>query len=507
MQHVLEQEYIRQYGKILILQCEDGEAKLRASAIRNKNVLLDPIDRKEKICYELFLKIKLELNPDLVLIEYNGTWPIETLLAVPMPKNCKMDRIVFCADASAFDFYMKNTGGLMAGQLGNADAVLFNRVAGEMEPLKNTVRSLNRSAWIALDEDTADAFLKKLFGPKASPENRRLSRRRGLIALILLIGVCILSAELLPVSRLYALLQSVNMVFIGILMQAVPFLLIGAFVSALLQIFVPDETLVRLFTANKWLGFPLAVILGFFFPVCDCGVVPIASRLAQKGVPLPEAMVFMLAAPAVSPVTILSTLYAFPGQPQYALYRIAFGVLISLIAGSALGRSHRQAALVRSGGTAAVCSCGSGGCTPRHSGKPGKAEAVLMTAGQEFLGMGRYIIVGSLACAILQQTVPASWFQHTDTAIIPVIIMLLAAFFMSVCSTSNAFLGRSFLNVFPPAAVLAFLVMGPMLDLSNLFLLSANFKKKFVVRLAGILFLSGLGVFLPCSLLLKGRVL
>lgn len=507
IQHILEQEYIENYGKILILQCEAGEKELQASAIQNKNVLLDQIDRKERMCYELFYKIKLELNPDLVLIEYNGTWPIETLLAIAMPRNCKIDRIFFCADASTFDFYMKNTGGLMANQLDNADAVLFNRVSGNKDTLRNTVRTLNRSAFVSFDEETADSFFKKIFDPGTSKEDKYQRQSYKLIAFISLVCACMLLTVIFNPSQLYASIQSVNMVFIGILMQAAPFLLIGAFVSALLQVFLSDETLVRLFTAHKWLGFPLAVILGFFFPVCDCGIVPIASRLTQKGVPLPEAMVFMLAAPAVNPVTILSTLYAFPGQPQYVLYRIGFGILISLIAGSILGLTRQKSSLVLSSGPATVCSCGLDGCAPRHSGKMGKMEAVFMTAGQEFFGMGRYIIIGSLLCAILQQTVPSSLFQNTGTAIVPIFLMLLAAFFMSVCSTSNAFIGRSFLNVFPPTAVLAFIVMGPMLDLSNLFMLSANFKKKFVARLTVTLFVTGLFVFLLLSLLLKGRTL
>lgn len=503
IQHLLEQEYIQNYGKVLILQCEDGEMQFNASTIRNKNVLLNQIDRKERICYELFYKIKRELNPDLVLIEYNGTWPIEMLLAIAMPRNCKIDRIFFCADASTFDFYMRNTGGLMANQLGNADAVLFNRVSGEIG-LKNTIRGLNRSALVSFDEKTADSFFKKIFDPETSKEDKYQHQSYKLIAFVSLVCACMLLTVIFNPQQLYASIQSVNMIFIGILMQAVPFLLIGAFVSALLQVFLSDETLVRLFTAHKWLGFPLAVILGFFFPVCDCGIVPIASRLTQKGVPLPEAMVFMLAAPAVNPVTILSTLYAFPGQPKYVLYRIGFGILISLIAGSVLALTHQESSLVLSGGSVAACSCGSGGCVPRHSGK---MEAVFMTAGQEFLGMGRYIIVGSLLCAILQQAVPVSLFTSKNTAIVPIFLMLLAAFFMSVCSTSNAFIGRSFLNVFPPVAVLAFMVMGPMLDLSNLFMLSANFKKKFVVRLAVTLFVTGLLVFLLLSFLLKGRAL
>ena len=104
IQHLLEQEYIQNYSEILILQCEDGETEIHVSAIPNKNVLLKQINQKERLCEELFRKIKLEMNPDLVLIEYNGTWPIETLLAISMPRNCRIDRVFFCADASTFDF-------------------------------------------------------------------------------------------------------------------------------------------------------------------------------------------------------------------------------------------------------------------------------------------------------------------------------------------------------------------------------------------------------------------
>ncbi|MGW8114615.1 permease [Caproicibacterium sp. NSD3] len=510
IQHLLEQEHLENYGKILVLQCEDGETELCLSIMKNKNVLLKQIDQKEKICSELFYKIKLEVNPDLILIEYNGTWPIEKLLSLSMPNDYKINQIFFCADASTFDFYIKNTGGLMANQLSNADAVLFNRVSGNAKRLKSTIRNLNRSAFVSFDKEMEDSFFKGLFDPEISKKNRSQQRSYQLIFSALLVCTCILLAVAFHSSQSYKFIQSINMIFIGILMQAVPFLLIGAFVSALLQVFLPDKTLVKLFTAHKWLGFPIAMILGFFLPVCDCGIVPIASRLTQKGVPLEEAMVFMLAAPAVNPITILSTLYAFPGQPQYVLYRIGFGLLISLIAGLTLRLTHQEASLVLSGGSPATCSCGTISCPPPHSGKLGKIESVFIIAGQEFLGMGRYMIVGSFLCTVLQQATPAVLFQSTGTVmamIVPILLMLLAAFFMSVCSTSNAFIGRSFLNIFPPVAVLTFIVMGPMLDLANLFLLGANFKKEFVVRLAGILFVTGLFVFLLLSLLLKGRAL
>lgn len=508
IQHILEQDYIQKYRRILILQCEEGSEELNATTIKNRNILLDPIENPRKLCYALFYKIKSELNPDLIVVEYNGTWPVENILRLRLPKGCRLDRILFCADASTFELYLKNTGSKMVNQLGNADTVLFNRCGKSVATLKAAVKNSNRTASMYFYPKSTDRYLSGLFDPDAAKQENRYLKRRRVSVTVSLICVALILIRISYFFDIYATVQSIRMIFLGILMQAFPFLLIGAFVSALLQVFVPDETLVRIFTRNKWLGFPLAAVLGLFFPICDCGIVPIASRLTQKGVPLPQAMVFMLAAPAINPITILSTLYAFPGQPQYTLYRICFGILIAVAVGIILSISRTKSEDVLSTYSSVSCSCASGGCSPRHTGKRGLAESVFLMAGQEFLSMGRYIIVGSLLCSILQQLIPSSFFRSSETTVIlPVLLMLLAAFFLSVCSTSNAFIGRSFLNVFPASAVLGFIVMGPMLDLSNLFMLSSVFKKRFVVRLAAVLLVVSAPVFLLLAVFLKGAVL
>lgn len=505
LQQALEQSYMENYRRILILQCENGMAEFDASRMINRDVLLDQVENLSKIRTELFFRIRSELHPDLILIEYNGTWPMERLLSVRMPKDYRIGRILFCADSSTFDSYWKNAGSLMLSQLSNADAVCVNRGSGPEPSLKSTVGSVNRSAVVLTDTPSEEKYLSQIFDPKQIKEADKWQKIGELEVAALAAVVLFFLTQIPRYPSLYTAVQSIQMIFIGILMQAVPFLLIGAFVSALLQVYVPDEALVRLFAKHPLLGFPIAAVLGIFFPICDCGIVPIASRLAQKGVPLPQAMVFMLAAPAVNPVTILSTLYAFPGQPQYALYRIGLGAFIALSAGFLLNFFHFRSADVLSSRAAAACSCGADGCAPRHTGRAGRVESILITAGQEFLNMGRYIIGGSLLCAVLQQTVPASLFLHSGTdAVLPVFLMLLAAFFLSVCSTANAFIGRSFLNLFPAPAVMGFIVMGPMLDLSNLLMLSGSFQKKFIVRLAGILLGIAVPVFLLFSLVFKG---
>lgn len=503
IQHVLEQKYMWTYSRILILQCEEGISGFQAARMENKNVVLSQVEGSHKIRAELFEKIEEQLDPDLILIEYNGTWPIERLLKTKLPEDYKIDRIFFCADAATFGLYMNNTGSLMRDQLSNADSVHFNRCGPDLKPLETTAGNVNRAAKLYFDEIGTDRYLAAVFDQEEVRRARQARWRNRTIAALAIAALCFVAAGLFSSPDLFPAIQSINMIFIGIAVQAIPFLLIGAFVSSLLQIYVPDELLVCFFTRHKWLGFPLAALLGFFFPICDCGIVPIASRLTQKGVPLSHAVVFMLAAPAVSPITILSTLYAFPGQPSYAFLRILVGMLIAVLAGGVITLRQVKAEDVLLSGSAASCAC-SVDTVPCKS----QLEQIFVLTGREFISMGKYIVVGSLSCAVLQQIIPASLFQQKGMPVVfPILLMLLFAFFMSVCSTANAFIGRSFSSVFPTAAVLAFVVMGPTLDLSNLFLLTGTFKKSFVVKLAGLLLLLAVPVFLLLSVFIRGGTL
>ena len=60
------------------------------------------------------------------------------------------------------------------------------------------------------------------------------------------------------------------------------------------------------------------------------------------------------------------------------------------------------------------------------------------------------------------------------------IVMMGLAFFLSLCSEADAFIGASFRNLFPAPSILAFLVYGPMIDLKNMIMLLSVFRAKFV---------------------------
>jgi hypothetical protein len=119
--------------------------------------------------------------------------------------------------------------------------------------------------------------------------------------------------------------------FLSLLVEAIPFLLIGVLFSGILQFFVDERRLVALMPKNPLLGAIAGSCIGFLFPVCECGNIPVARRLITQGVPVSVSIGFLLAAPVVNPIVIWSTWIVFRTQPEMVLYRIGFSLLIAII--------------------------------------------------------------------------------------------------------------------------------------------------------------------------------
>ena len=97
--------------------------------------------------------------------------------------------------------------------------------------------------------------------------------------------------------------------------------------------------------------------------------------------------------------------------------------------------------------------------------------------------MGKYLILGSLITGLMQTFItPASFASVADHELLSHLFMMAFAYVLSLCSTSDAFVAASFNNLFPPASLLSFLVLGPMLDFKNTLMMLAVFRKKFVLK-------------------------
>ncbi|MGE4354193.1 MAG: permease [Oscillospiraceae bacterium] len=284
-----------------------------------------------------------------------------------------------------------------------------------------------------------------------------------------------------------------NTIMTGILMQAFPFMLIGVLISSAMHVFVPDDWLIRIFPIKYGLGFLTAMFAGLLFPVCECAIVPVMTRLIKKGVAPPIAITFMLSAPIINPIVIISTLYAFPNQPEVALYRVCFGLGIALLIGLVMlvGGGSKAAILRPQDSDGDDCTCC---CCAHNQTMPAKmthkVRDLFLISGDEFFSVGKYLIIGAFFTSLIRVLVPDSAFKNlTGQDGLSLLLMMSAAFLFSACSTSDAFIARSFMNQMPMGAIMGFLVFGPMMDVKNILMLFANFKKSFVLKLSLLIFI------------------
>ena len=279
----------------------------------------------------------------------------------------------------------------------------------------------------------------------------------------------------------WADLVNFKMIFFSIIIEALPFILVGVFVSSVLNLFLSEELIEKLLPRNRVFGIIIASVLGVLVPLCECGIVPITRRLVQKGVPVYVAATFMLATPIINPVVLLATSVAFSLNPRMVWLRLGTALLVSIITGIVLSFVLKDNQLKESAGE--QCDCCSG-----HSDQAGsvfrKVFYVLTGACSEFFEMGKFLIAGAFLSAIAQTTIPYSALAAVGQApLLSIIMMMVFAFFVSVCSSADAFIAASFGSSFTPGSLIAFMVFGPMIDLKNTLMLYHSFRPRFVVTL------------------------
>lgn len=275
-------------------------------------------------------------------------------------------------------------------------------------------------------------------------------------------------------------LQTFTTIFLGIFIEAVPFLLVGSLVSGFIAIYVDQDMITRYVPRGVIPAAFTGALLGFAFPVCECGVVPVTRRLYQKGLPLPVGIAFLLSAPVINPVVVASTYVAFGWGPiLYGRYILTF--LIAFIVGLIFHFARPEEILRPAEETGIGLSHNHQAPHPEENGRAWRA---VVTAADDFLDMSRYLIVGSMLAAGMQSFVSqALLLQFGSGPSFSVIAMMILAFVLSICSTVDAFLALSFVNTFTTGSILSFLVFGPMVDIKSALMFLGVFKRRTVVYL------------------------
>lgn len=272
-------------------------------------------------------------------------------------------------------------------------------------------------------------------------------------------------------------------IFTSIILEAIPFIILGSFISAIIQIFISEEFIARLIPNVSILGYFGAALIGLIFPVCECAIIPITRRLMKKGLPVGVGVTFMLAVPIINPVVIMSTYYAFYDKQAMVILRIAGGFVGAILIGMIVNalRESKHNIILDSIKNDNYCDCG---CNQSFENKS-KFKSIFEHTNREFLDIIGYLIFGAFISSGFQIVASHGDFTFiSDNKVLVIIFMMFLAFSLSLCSEADAFIGASFLANYSFSGVVAFLILGPMLDLKNLIMLSGTFKKSFVFKLA-----------------------
>ncbi|HEY3291412.1 MAG TPA: permease, partial [Anaerolineae bacterium] len=304
--------------------------------------------------------------------------------------------------------------------------------------------------------------------------------RKRLLSFVVLVLVILLGTflfdSLLPVLGIKPavylpdLAQTYVTTFVGLFIEAAPFLLLGSIAAGLIAVFVTPDDMARVIPRNKYLATAMGAVLGMIFPVCECGVVPVVRRLYQKGLPSSVGIAFILGAPVLNPVVIASTYAAF-GFSTVFWARIGFTFLVALTIGLVFTAQPNLLKVVRPAALGLVTG-GAVDLIPVHAIHietfSTRLQRSFGIAADEFFDMGRYLVVGSLIATTLQTLVPQQILISIGNSPVTSVIALCAlAFVLSVCSTVDAFLALSFVNTFTNGSIIAFLVFGPMVDIKS----------------------------------------
>ncbi|MDN4526178.1 permease [Fictibacillus fluitans] len=270
----------------------------------------------------------------------------------------------------------------------------------------------------------------------------------------------------------------VNTIFLSILIEAIPFILLGVFVSALIQTFVSEESLQKYLPKNPVLAVLPAALFGLLAPICECAIVPVVRRLIKKGMPLHIGFVFLAAAPIVNPVVILSTYYAFRNDLTILYSRMGLGILVAIVTGLFIWILFRNSDQLKWSKEEMVSRREDSTVKPKMN----RLKQTLYHASDEFFDTGKYIIIGAFLASLFQTLLDREFLLSIgNDEIRSTGIMMGLAFLLSVCSEADAFIAASFNGTFSKTSLIAFLVFGPMLDVKNAIMLFAYFKSKFVM--------------------------
>jgi uncharacterized membrane protein YraQ (UPF0718 family) len=263
----------------------------------------------------------------------------------------------------------------------------------------------------------------------------------------------------------------------SVLIESIPFIILGIALSVLVQVWIPEQWLFRILPKRPVPRRLVISLLGMFLPVCECGNVPLARGLVTKGYTVSDSMTFLLAAPIINPVTIITTHQAFGWDDGILVVRILGAMVIANLLGWLFSR-HPDPFSLLTPNFAAQCAAtpgaGSAGKIWRSAEMFVREASILMPA----------LIVGSLVAGAIQVVVSRDQLVAVGSdPLLSVIAMMALAFVISICANVDSFFILPFADTFLPGSLIAFLLLGPIVDIKMLALLRTTYRAATLLRL------------------------
>ena len=469
---------------IVIIQNEFGETEIKYDYTSNNSMVINILNDTQKAINKTYLEeILSKYSPNRIFIEVNSfTDPniIINLFNNDLKKLCKIDNITTMIDAENFNLYFKNMSNIFSSQIVNSNKIILCNFqdldTDESSNIIATINSLNENVQLLEYSPSNDAhkyhMIKSNFNPMFL-----------IFITILMFGIfsILMFSDILNIQYV----SKFHTIFTSIFIEGIPFILIGSFISAIIQVCISENIFCKIFSKNIFISCIIASLSGFFFPICDCGIIPITKGLMKRNVPYGACITFMLSAPIVNPISITSTIYAFQNMQSVVICRIASGILISIIVGLIMHfLTKKDNNIFKNDSPIQYCSCGL--CSNQYSSYGNILDlikTIFIHTGDEFFNVAKLMIIGVFLSSTFQTVISINNMYIPKDNRTSLIFMIILSFILSVCSSSDAFIAKSFINYVSINSIMGFLICGPMIDLKNTLILLGNFKRKFVFRL------------------------
>lgn len=271
-------------------------------------------------------------------------------------------------------------------------------------------------------------------------------------------------------------IQEIFTLFLGLMIEAFPFIVLGVTISTLIALYVKEDKILKYLPKNKFISHAIVGFMGVFVPVCECGNIPVARRLILKKFSVSQATTFLLAAPIVNPITFITTLEAFNIDKNIAIMRVVFGYVVALIIGLIISYRKNQGSFLRDEFFTETCE------VHDHDHNKHRGWEIFQ---REFIGVFRLLFIGAIIAALTQSLVPREFLNAVGShPILSIFAMVFLGFVVSMCSNVDAFFALSYSTTFTLGSLMAFMVFGPMIDIKILSMLRSTFRARFLVWLS-----------------------